>query len=49
MAEQEYELCLDKNPQYSPTQFYDDAATKIIQGPSQTLSIWILDADTGSK
>ena len=49
MAEQEHELWLDKSTWYSLAQFYDDVATKIIWGPSQTLSIWVLDTDTSSE
>jgi len=49
MAEQEHELWLDKSTWYSLAQFYDDVATKIIWGPSQTLSIWVLDTNTGSE
>jgi hypothetical protein len=39
MADQEHELCLDRSIGYSLAQFHDDVATKIIWGPSQTLSI----------
>lgn len=34
---------------YSLAQFYDDVATKIVWGPSQTLAIWVLDSDTRSE
>lgn len=34
---------------YSLDQCYDDVATKIISGPSQTLSLWVKDTDTRSK
>jgi len=49
MAEQEHELWLDRSRGYSLSQFYDDMATKIIWGPSQTLALWVLDRDTGSE
>jgi hypothetical protein len=47
MAEQEHELWLDRSIGYSLAQFYDAVARKIIWGPSQKLSIWVLDTDTG--
>jgi hypothetical protein len=40
---------LDSSIRYSLAQFYDDVATKIIWGPIQTLSIWVLDTNTGSE
>jgi hypothetical protein len=49
MAEQEHELWLYRSIGYSLAQFYDDVATKIILGLSQTLSIWILDTSTCSE
>ena len=49
MAEQEHELWPDRSIGYNLAQFYDDVARKIIQGPSKTLSIWVLDTDTGSE
>ena len=49
MVAQEHELWLDRSSGYSLSQFYDDVATKIIWGRGQTLSIWVLDTDTGSE
>jgi hypothetical protein len=49
IAEQQYDLWLDRNSQYSLAQLQDDLATKIIWGPSQTLAVWVLDQDTGSE
>ena len=49
MAEQQHDLWLDRNCQYSMAQFHEDLATKIIWGPSQTLVVWVLDQDTGSE
>jgi len=46
MCDQEHELWLDRSVGYSLAQFHEDMATKIIWGPSQTLSIWVLDSDT---
>ena len=47
MADQEHELWLDRNLQYSLEKFYEEMATKIIWGPSQTLAVWVLDTDSG--
>ena len=49
MVEQEHELWLDRTGQYTLEKFLDEMATKIIWGPSQTLSVWIVDTDSGSK
>jgi len=49
MAEQKHELWLDRSRGYSLSQFYDDMATKIIWGPSQTLALWVVDRDTSSE
>ena len=49
MVEQEHELWLDKTGQYTIEKFYDDMSIKIIWGPSQTLSMWVVDTDTSSK
>jgi hypothetical protein len=46
MSDQEHELWLDRSVGYSLALFHEDMATKIIWGPSQTLSIWVLDSDT---
>ena len=40
-------MWLDSSSGYNLSQFYDDVATKIIWGRGQTLSIWVLDTDTG--
>ena len=45
IVDQEHELWLDRSVGYSLAQFHDKMATKIIWGPSQTLSIWVLDSD----
>jgi len=39
MADQEHELWLDRNLQYSLKKFHEEMATKIIWGPSQTLAV----------
>ena len=39
MADQEHELWLDRNLQYSLEKFREEMATKIICGPSQTLAV----------
>ena len=44
-----YGIWLDRNCHYSLAQFQEDLSTKIIWGPSQTLSMWVLDQDTGSE
>jgi len=50
MAEQEHELWLDRTGQYTLEKFHNDMSTKIIWGPSQTLSVWVLDNESvGSK
>ena len=49
MAEQQHDLWLDRNCQYSMAQFQEDLATKIIWGPTQTLAVWVVDQDTGSE
>ena len=49
MVEQEHELWLDRTRQYILEKFYDEMATKIIWGPSQTLSVWVVDTDSGSE
>jgi len=49
MADQEHELWLDRNLQYSLEKFHEEMATKIIWGPSQTLAVWVLDTDSGSE
>jgi hypothetical protein len=49
MGEQEHELWLDITRQYTIEKFHDDMSTKIIWGPSQTLSVWVVDTNTGSK
>ena len=49
MAEQNHEIWLDRNCQYTLAQFHEDLSTKIIWGPSQTLSVWVLDQETGSE
>ena len=49
MAEQHHDIWFDINSPYSLDQFTEELASKIMWGPSQTLSIWVLDQDTGSK
>ncbi|XP_066374632.1 uncharacterized protein [Miscanthus floridulus] len=46
MADQEHELWVDRNLQYSLEKFHEEMATKIIWGPSQTLAAWVLDIDS---
>ena len=48
MVEQEHELWLDRTRQYILEKFHE-IATKIIWGPSQTLSVWVVDTDSGSE
>jgi hypothetical protein len=43
MVDQEHELLLDRSVGYSLAQFHEDLSSKIIWGPSQTLSTWVLD------
>ncbi|RLN42878.1 hypothetical protein C2845_PM01G32020 [Panicum miliaceum] len=49
MAEQHHDIWFDRNTEYSLARFTEDLATKIIWGPSQTVSFWVLDQDTGSE
>jgi hypothetical protein len=49
IPEQEHELWLDTNSEYSIARFHEELATKIFWGPSQTISAWVLDQDTGSE
>ena len=49
IVDREHELWLDRSVGYSLAQFHDKMATKIIWGPGQTLSIWVLDSDSGSE
>ena len=49
MVEQEHELWLDRTGQYTLEKFHDKIATKIMWGPSQTLSVWVVDTDSGSE
>jgi hypothetical protein len=49
IPEQEHELWLDTNSKYSIARFHEELATKIFWGPSQTISAWVLDQDTGSE
>ena len=49
MAEQHHDIWFDINSPYSLDQFSEELASKIIWGPSQTLSIWVLDKDTRSE
>ena len=46
MAEQHHDIWFDMNSPYSLAQFNEDLASKIIRGPSQTPSVWVLDQDT---
>lgn len=39
-------LWVDRSVGYNTTQFHADMSAKIIWGPSQTLSVWVLDSDT---
>jgi hypothetical protein len=49
MADQEHELWLDRNLQYTLEKFYEEMAAKIIWGPSQTLAVWVVDTNSGSE
>jgi len=49
MADQEHELWIDRNLQYTLEKFHEEMATKIIWGPSQTLSVWGVDTNSGSE
>ena len=49
MADKEHEIWLDRTVQYSLGRFYDDMATKIILGSSQTLSVWAIDNGSDSE
>ncbi|CAN6310721.1 unnamed protein product [Urochloa humidicola] len=49
MAEQQHEIWFDRNNQYSLAQLHEDLAGKFIWGPSQTLSVWVVDESTGSE
>ena len=49
MAEQQHDIWFDRNDQYSLAKFHDDLSTKTIWGPSQTLAVWVVDQETGSK
>ena len=49
MAEQEHEIWFDRIVDYTLSKFHDDMATKIIWGPSQTLSVWAVDNDSDSE
>ena len=49
MAEQQHDLWFGRNSEYNLALFHEDLATRIIWGPSQTLSVWVLDQDTGSE
>jgi hypothetical protein len=40
---------LDRTCHYTIAKFHDDMASKIIWGPTQTLSAWVVDTDTGSE
>ena len=49
MAEHQHDLWFDRNSEYTLASFHEDLATRIIWGPSQTLSVWVLNQDTGSE
>ncbi|CAL4895118.1 unnamed protein product [Urochloa decumbens] len=49
ITDQEHELWVDTSQEYSVAKFNDDMASKIIWGPSQTLAVWVVDADTLSE
>jgi hypothetical protein len=49
MVEHEHKLWLNRTGQYTLEKFHNEMATKIIWGPSQTLSVWVVDTDSGSK
>jgi len=49
MAEQQHDLWFDRNSEYTLAQFHEDLSTRIIWGPFQTLSVWLVDQDTGSE
>ena len=45
-SDQEHVLWVDRSVGYNTAQFHADMSAKIIWGPSQTLSVWVLDSDT---
>ena len=49
MAEQEHEIWFDRIVDHTLSKFHDDMATKIIWGPSQTLSVWAVDSISDSE
>ena len=49
MADQQHNIWLDRTMDYTLSKFHDDMATKIIWGPSQTLSVWSVENDSESE
>jgi len=49
MSEQHHHIWFDRDSSYSLAQFHEDLSSKIIWGPLQTLSVWVVDQDTGSE
>ena len=49
MAEQEHQIWLDRTQHYSLAKFHDEMGGKIIWGPSQTLTVWVVELDSPSQ
>ena len=49
MAEQHHDIWFDRTSEYSLARLTEDLAAKIIWGPNQTVSVLVLDQDTGSE
>lgn len=49
MADQQHDVWIDRNWQYTLSNFNESMATKIIWGPSQALSVWVVDSNSGSE
>ncbi|CAO2184982.1 unnamed protein product [Urochloa humidicola] len=49
MAEQIHDVWVDRCSGYNLDNFLTDMASKIIWGPSQTLSLWSVDTDSAAK
>ncbi|CAO2197576.1 unnamed protein product [Urochloa humidicola] len=49
MAEQTHDVWVDRCSGYNLDTFVTDMASKIIWGPSQTLSVWAIDSDSAAN
>ena len=49
MAEQHHDIWFDRTSEYSLARLTEDLAAKIIWRPNQTVSVLVLDQDTGSE